>query len=190
MISAHNIASLVGRHVVDVEGKKVGSVGQVFVDPRTGRPNWVTVKTGLFGTSETFVPLDQADEVDGNLRVPFTKDAVKDAPRFESDGELSRSQEDELYAYYADHEPRRDDVRDGGENDDPDATQPHAQDAGTQTAQSAQTAQTGTMRLRKYVVTEEATVTVPVTREEVRVEWVGEAEEASAPEENTTPTDR
>ena len=100
MISENNIASLVGSNVTDPENNKIGTVGQVYVDPGTGRPNWATVKTGLFGTKQSFVPLDEADVVGGDLRVPFSKDAVKDAPRVEDDAELSDAEEEELYAYY------------------------------------------------------------------------------------------
>ncbi|MFP5393983.1 MAG: hypothetical protein ACLGI6_20980, partial [Gammaproteobacteria bacterium] len=32
---------------------KIGSIGQIYVDDSTGTPNWVTVKTGLFGSAET-----------------------------------------------------------------------------------------------------------------------------------------
>lgn len=201
MISAHDIASIVGRHVVDSDGHKVGAIGQVYVDPSSGQPNWVTVKTGLFGKAETFVPLEQAEEVEGELRVPFTKDAVKDAPRFDSHGELTHSQENELYAYYALHDPkanggtaganehdndshdeRRDEQRDDRHNDrDADADT----DAGT-----THPVQTGTMRLRKYVVTEQTAVTVPVTREEVRVEWEADADTAPRSDPDRPPTDR
>ena len=45
-----------GSVVVDSNGDKVGDVGQVYLDDATGRPEWVTVRTGLFGLKETFVP--------------------------------------------------------------------------------------------------------------------------------------
>ena len=97
MISEQNIASLIGANVTDTEGNKIGKVGQIYVDPTTGRPNWATVVTGLFGTSESFVPLDQADAVDGELRVPHTKDVVKDAPRIDSGTDLTDAEQNELY---------------------------------------------------------------------------------------------
>ena len=100
MISEQNIATLTDATVVDSDGDKIGRVGQIFVDTQTGRPNWATVKTGFFGTSESFVPLDQADEVNGDLRVPYSKDVVKDAPRIDTDSDLTQSEEDNLYAYY------------------------------------------------------------------------------------------
>ncbi|CAO0832116.1 hypothetical protein SMICM17S_09178 [Streptomyces microflavus] len=46
-----------GLTVYDNEGEKVGSVGRVYVDDDTGKPDWVTVKTGMFGMKESFEPL-------------------------------------------------------------------------------------------------------------------------------------
>jgi sporulation protein YlmC with PRC-barrel domain len=169
MLSQHNIARFVGAHVTDPDGAKIGTVGQIYVDPSSGRPNWATVKTGLFGTSESFVPLDGAEDVDGDLRVPFTKDVVKGAPRIDSGGELSDGDEDRLYDYYEgsdtegrDESGRQPDRQSDVQSDDGSA----APDRGVQEAR----VETGRVRLRKYVVTEQRTVTVPVTREEVRLE--------------------
>ncbi|MEJ7704363.1 MAG: PRC-barrel domain-containing protein [Geodermatophilaceae bacterium] len=60
---------------------KIGKVSQVYLDDTSGQPKWVTVNTGLFGTKESFVPLEQASFSGGALSVPVTKDQVKDAPR-------------------------------------------------------------------------------------------------------------
>jgi len=100
MISSQNSASLVGVDVTDADGNRIGTVGQIFVDPATGTPTWATVKSGLFGTSHSFVPVEHADEVGGNLHLPFSKDAVKNAPRIADDGELSSVDEASLLAYY------------------------------------------------------------------------------------------
>ncbi|GAA1974320.1 PRC-barrel domain-containing protein [Microbacterium pumilum] len=100
MINIQNSASLIGADVTDVDGKNIGSVGQIFVNPTTGTPTWATVKSGLFGTSQSFVPLERADEVGGDLHLPFTKDAVRDSPRTATDGELSEDDADKLLVYY------------------------------------------------------------------------------------------
>jgi len=100
MISNQNSASLIGVDVTDADGNKIGTVGQIFVDPATGTPTWATVKSGLFGTSHSFVPVERADEVGGNLHLPYSKDAVKNAPRTADDGELSNVDEANLLAYY------------------------------------------------------------------------------------------
>ncbi len=91
---------LSGMSVVDADGHRVGSVQQVYRDDRTGDPEWITVRTGLFGTKETFVPLAGAREADGDLRVPHSKDTIKDAPRIDADGHLDPGEEDRLYQYY------------------------------------------------------------------------------------------
>ncbi|MDL5487735.1 PRC-barrel domain-containing protein [Microbacterium wangruii] len=210
MIGSHDIASLVGRHVVDTDGDKVGTVGQVYVDPTTGTPNWMTVKTGLFGSSESFVPLEQAEEVDGGVRIPYGKDAVKHAPRIDSDAELTHREEEELYAYYAlrdapeadgddrghthEHEHEHDGhshEHEHAHRDDHDHDHDHASPADAGDAATAPPAASGGLRLRRYVVTEQVTVTVPVTREEVRLE--PDPSPAAASEDGAateTPTDR
>ena len=81
--------------VIDQDGDKVGKVGQVYLDDATGQPNWVTVNTGLFGGSETFVPLDEATLDGEDLRVPYTKAFIKDAPNLDADSHVDESQEDE-----------------------------------------------------------------------------------------------
>ena len=86
--------------VVGSDGDKLGGVGQVYLDDDSGAPAWVTVKTGFFGTNENFVPLADANLVDGAIQVPYTKDRIKDAPNMAPDGSLSREQEAELYTYY------------------------------------------------------------------------------------------
>ncbi len=75
-------------------------MGQVYLDDETGRPEWVTVRTGLFGTKETFVPMSDASMADGGLAVPFSKDVVKDAPRVDVEGHLSKQEEAQLYQHY------------------------------------------------------------------------------------------
>lgn len=223
--------------VIDQDGDKVGKVGQVYLDDATGQPNWVTVNTGLFGGSETFVPLDEATLDGEDLRVPYTKAFIKDAPNLDADSHVDESQEDELYRYYglqagggdqvrggrdgnvdgrdaaaagaagaagtANTGDRRDDLRDGDAHHRDDAADgPLADDrrdgdlrdgdarhredgaaAGTARGHEADSVvrheeevnvgtervQTGRARLRKHIVHDTETVTVPVEREEVEI---------------------
>ena len=78
MITTQDISSIIGSNAVDADGDKLGKVGQVYLDDQSGRPEWATVSTGLFGTSETFVPLTDATVSGGTLRVPYQKAKVKD----------------------------------------------------------------------------------------------------------------
>jgi hypothetical protein len=193
MITNENLGSIMGAPVVGPDDGRIGTVGQVFVNPTTGSPNWVTVHTGLFGRHESFVPLEEADWDREVLRIPYEKALVKDAPRIDTDEALDPQREDELYRYYGlasgsgtqddgDNGAPRDDDRDrdvdtpanrSGDADDRDEG-----DAGGTAGDDDRRGETvsGSMRLRKYVVTEQQEVTVPVTREEVRLEPEPDAE--------------
>jgi len=198
MITQNDIQRLFGTDVYEQDGDKIGSTAQVYLDNRTGDPEWVSVKTGLFGTKETFIPLDKATLSEDRIVVPFGKDQVKNAPKIDPDGQLSPAEEDELYRYYG--------LSSTGGNLDTDrsytetsttgyaATTGTDRDVDTRTERSAghdtsgpntddamtrseerlvagtRTEEAGRARLRKYVVTEQEQVTVPVSREEVRLE--------------------
>ncbi|GAB3708114.1 PRC-barrel domain-containing protein [Mariniluteicoccus flavus] len=92
--------ALASATVHDESGAKVGRVGQLFLDDQTHKPSWVTVKTGLLGGKETFVPLEGHDYHDGEIRVPYGKSFIEGAPGVGPDGHLGRDDEDQLYAYY------------------------------------------------------------------------------------------
>jgi len=184
MIRTNDIdALLAGKNTVySSDGEKVGSIAQVYLDDQSGEPSFATVKTGMFGTSETFVPLAEAS-LDGNdLRIPYTKDQVKDAPRVDADGSITPEEEDELYRHYNLSSPG---ARAGGnESKDRMATDksttghdtsgPTTDDAMTRSEErlnvGTEKQEVGRARLRKHIVTENVTTTVPVSREEVVVE--------------------
>ncbi|WP_458111151.1 PRC and DUF2382 domain-containing protein [Arthrobacter sp. R1-13] len=103
MLTRDNIDELLDRggSVLTTDGDKIGSIGQVYIDDDNDQPTWVTVKTGLFGTSESFVPLEGARLEGNDILVPYSKDQVKDAPRVENDGHLEPTDEDRLYEHYS-----------------------------------------------------------------------------------------
>ncbi|MFE3827995.1 DUF2382 domain-containing protein [Streptomyces sp. NPDC059092] len=96
----NNPSSLNGRSMYDRDGDKIGSIGQVYVGDRTGRPEWVTVRTGLFGMKESLVPLSGARRAGEDIHVPYAKDTVKEAPRLDADEHLDPGQEKQLYQHY------------------------------------------------------------------------------------------
>ncbi len=51
---------LIGQTLYSSDNEKIGKIGQVFLDDETGRPEFLTVNTGLFGMSESFVPAADA----------------------------------------------------------------------------------------------------------------------------------
>jgi uncharacterized protein (TIGR02271 family) len=178
MIATETLDRVIGQDVYDDDGDKIGSVREVYLDDATGRPEWATVSTGLFGTKESFVPIRDAELTDEGLRVPVDKDRVKDAPRIDAGSHLSPQEEQELYRYYglsagwtADPGAGTDSVPGAVGRD---VSGPTTDDAMTRSEErlsvGTRAEEVGRARLRKYVVTENVTETVPVTREEVRVE--------------------
>ena len=214
MIGTETLDRVIGKDVYDEAGQKIGSAGEVYLDDETGQPEWVTVRTGMFGTKESFVPIRDADLTDDGLRVPVSKDRVKDAPKIDTDGHLSPQEEQELYRYYGmgtgttgrtdmsrtdtnrTTEMDLEDTSGGrmagtgtvgtgtaGMTDTDtnrhgtvghDTSGPTTDNAMTRSEErlsvGTTTEEAGRARLRKYVVSENVTQTVPVTREEVRVE--------------------
>ncbi|NUL44315.1 PRC and DUF2382 domain-containing protein [Cellulosimicrobium funkei] len=107
------------------DGDKIGTIGQVYLDDQNNQPTFVTVKTGLFGMKETFIPVSEATQTQDGLQVPFDKAFVKDAPNIDADGSLSPEEEQRLYEYYSmDHQGT------GGAGDRPDAAADTNRDAG------------------------------------------------------------
>lgn len=100
MISTRDIDDIIGAEAVDQDNDRIGKVGQIYLDSESDEPVWVTVKSGLFGSSETLVPLSGANWDNSALHLAFQKDRVKDAPRVEPDAELSPEEQDRLYEYY------------------------------------------------------------------------------------------
>jgi uncharacterized protein (TIGR02271 family) len=253
MPTLEDIQTWRGRDVVDSNGDKIGTLEDIYLDRNSGEPEWAAIRTGLFGTKVSFAPLRDASPTEDEIRIPYDKSQVKDAPNVEADGELSPEEEQRLYQHYGrsdygewdqttdrteDHLGRDDrySTQRGGEvggttaGGDEFATAPTSgtTSAGTtaggttsgdyertgdtsaggttagdyeRTGESATTRrgplgddvsgpetdeamtrseeeldvgtarrETGRARLRKYVVTENVTQTVPVEREEVRIE--------------------
>jgi uncharacterized protein (TIGR02271 family) len=167
--------------VIGRGGEKIGGIGEIYLDDVTGEPEWVSVNTGLFGVSESFVPL-QAARIEGNdIQVDYDKELVKDAPRVSAGGHLTPEEEQRLYDYYGltvaqstGYEAAEVGYDTGGNTVGYDTSGPTTDDAMTRSEErlnvGTRTQEAGRARLRKYVVTENVTQTVPVSREEVRVE--------------------
>jgi uncharacterized protein (TIGR02271 family) len=171
-----------GQHLLAQDGSKIGKIDAIYLDDHSGEPEWALVNTGLFGTRSSFVPITQASSTGDGVTVPFDKDKVKGAPNVDEDGHLSPQEEAELYRYYG----RGDYDRSAGSNGRTterenehgtvgrDTSGPTTDDAMTRSEEELRVGtekrETGKARLRKYVVTENVTKTVPVSREEVRVE--------------------
>jgi sporulation protein YlmC with PRC-barrel domain len=90
-----------GKTMIDSDGDMIGTIEDVYVDRHTGRPAWAAVRTGVLGVKQTFVPIIDAEETpDEDVRVPYDKDAVKDAPQIDPKAELSHDEEREIWRHY------------------------------------------------------------------------------------------
>lgn len=100
MLDKEQILNSAGGTVLDKSGAKIGSVGDIYLDDQSGEPEWVLVKTGLFGGKGTFVPLQNASQEGADITVPYDEDFVKGAPTMDPDGQLTPQEENQLYEYY------------------------------------------------------------------------------------------
>jgi uncharacterized protein (TIGR02271 family) len=179
------VRSWQGATMVDPDGDKIGTIDAIYLDDQTGEPEWALVNTGLFGTKASFVPLAQASGSGDQVQVPYDKQLVKDAPRVDTDQHLSEAEEQQLWAHYGldygsgysdtadrDGDGIYDQVQDTAVGRD--TSGPTTDNAMTRSEEELQVGTTqrerGRVRLRKYVTTEQVTQTVPVQREELRVE--------------------
>ncbi len=182
----HDYASWTGRTLVGPDGNKIGTIDQLYADKDTGEPTFATVNTGMFGSKTSFVPIQGANLTGSDVTVPYDKDLVKSAPNIDPDGEITPEEEQRLYSHYGMS------VADGGYQDYGTAgtrtegygagISTEGRDVSGRTTDDAMTRseerlrvgttqqEAGRARLRKYITTENVQQTVPVSREEVRVE--------------------
>lgn len=138
------------------------------------------MQTGLLGTKEALVPVAGAQFSDRGLTVPYTKDTVKNAPHIDIDqDDLPPEQEDRLYQHYGLTSPQP--SRGAGS---PATGVTSAQPAATTTGSpvrgrvdetitrrkeqlhvGTEVQEVGKARLRRYVVSEQQSFTVPLTHE-------------------------
>lgn len=186
MLEGEQVLESRGSNLLAEDGSKLGTIVDIYLDKETEVPEWALVKSGLLGSSNNFVPLKEASTEGSDILVPYSKDYVKNAPSMDADGELSQQEEAELYRHYGlDYSEQSSDsgLPEGQTDTDPsDRDRPEGYDTSGPTTDDAMTRseeelaigksqrETGRARLKKYVVTEEVTESVPLKREEVRVE--------------------
>jgi uncharacterized protein (TIGR02271 family) len=164
-------SSLAGVDVVDRRGERLGRVRQVYRDG--AQLGWVGVRGNLFGTEEVLVPLEGAVLEDDVIGVPVTRDRFQAAPRRRPDVPLDDLERQRLRAFWTDPA-----VQEPAAVEQPEA-EPRAaalaEEAGVMTASEerlrieTERVPRTRVRLKKVVVTEQRTVSVPVRHEEYRL---------------------
>jgi PRC-barrel domain/Domain of unknown function (DUF2382) len=150
-----------GRTVRDRAGDKLGTIAELYLDSDEQRPAWAGVKRGLLRGRETVVPIGEVEEVDGDLRLPYDAELVDAAPDVDPDVELTPEQEQALHEHFGrDWAPAS-----GTETDDAMTRSEEEVTFSTRPVKRAER-----VRLKKVLVTDEVEKTVPVRREEIRLE--------------------
>ena len=192
MTNATEFQQWIGHNAVDSDDNKIGKIGQIYLDDRSGAPTWVTVSTGMFGSKESFAPLYGCSASGDDLKLTVSKQMVKDAPSVDADGRIDDDEANRLYTHYQGllgpsrdgGDAGREGGRDAGDTREDlagksgvqgrDTSGPTTDEAMTRSEErlhvGTESVQTGRARLRKYIVEEQVTQTVPVRHEEVRIE--------------------
>lgn len=178
-----------GKTVLDRDGEKIGKLGDVYLDRETDAPAYAAVHTGLFGGKETYLRLQDAQLDGDDIRVPYEKAHVTDAPQIDPDVALTAEEERRLDEHYgggsapvAAGDESRTGAMTAGDEPAPATTGGDGDRAGgdapvemVRSEEEARLRTTGRkpaerVRLKKVVVEDQVERTVPVRREEVRLE--------------------
>ena len=149
-----------GRTVRDQDGNGLGTLSELYLDGEQ-RPAWAGVKRGLHRGHTTLIPLADAVADGDDLRVPYDRERFDAAPDVDPDVELTEEQERLLHEHYG-----RDWELSSGEETGTAMTRSEEEvEFTTRPVQRAER-----VRLKKVLVDDEVTRTVPVRREEIRLE--------------------
>jgi len=180
MTDAAELQRWEGRTVLDKDGDKIGKVDQVLINDETGHPEWIGVTTGLFGKRQSFVPLAESRFVGDDVQVAYDKGHVKDSPNFDVESYLEPQEEADLYAHYGlEYMPLQAEApvsgyEPAGGTVARDTSGPETDDVITRSEEEVRVGtrrqEAGRVRLRKYITTESVSQTVPLERDEVRIE--------------------
>lgn len=167
-----------GAPVLGGHGELLGHVDTIVFTETTGRATWVAV---LGAQHTAMVPLDHAGHDGQMLHVPYSAEQLLGAPRHDPAQPLSPQDEQDLHRHYgvlstlpvASTGPDTEPGHPTAPGDSPGVTpagwtvwSEEQLRAGVQRRPFAR------VRLVRYIVTENITYTVPVRREEVRLEQV------------------
>jgi uncharacterized protein (TIGR02271 family) len=90
-----------GYQIYDQHYEKVGKVDDLFVD-ENDVPEYIGVKTGLFGGPSTLIPMDivRVNDLRQLVEVASDKETITNAPNFGDDAEITAEFEEWVYAHF------------------------------------------------------------------------------------------
>ena len=90
-----------GRDLIDRDGDKIGSIGDVYLDERDRAAGVADGQDRPVRDAGELRPHSRRRRAEGDtVRVPYEKSQVKDAPNVDADGALSQDEESRLYRHY------------------------------------------------------------------------------------------
>lgn len=97
-----DVSSLPGRKLTDQADNPIGKVKEIYAT-HDGFPMWVVVDVsiGIAGRRTVFVPLARLKEEGGELRVPYSKGRLLEAPEVGDNAKISPERDRELRDFYA-----------------------------------------------------------------------------------------
>ena len=161
-VTLEQISAAHGAAVYTPDGGKIGEVEEIFYDTQTQQPEWIGIGTGFLGTKRVLVPVDGARLESDGLYVPYSEEQVKNSPDIDGD-EISDSTEQELYAYYKQYSGE---TQSGTPDREAESTMTRSEE---ELRVGKRTAETGQVRLRKWVDTEPVSEEVELRQERARV---------------------
>src|SRR5829696_6233739 len=150
-----------GKSVVDRDGEDVGRLGALYLDEED-HPAFAGVQTGLFRKRESMVPLAGARPLGDEIQVPYTTEQIRSAPNVDVEVALTEEEQDRLADHYG--EPSQILQADTG----PEAEMVRSEEEVSFGVSPPKPRER--VRLRTHVVVENVEKTVPVRREEIRLE--------------------
>jgi len=94
-----NAETLRGETIFTPSGENIGDVETVLYDKATGQPEWLAVRSGLFGVRSRIVPFHGAARSRDGITVPYDASKIQAAPELEGN-EISQGLERQLAAHY------------------------------------------------------------------------------------------
>jgi hypothetical protein len=96
-----DVSRLPGKKLADQADNPIGKVKEIYATD-DGFPMWVAVEmsTGLAGRRTVFVPLARLKEEGGELRVPYSKQRIGEAPEIADGDGISAGCDRELRDFY------------------------------------------------------------------------------------------
>ena len=176
---SRDLYQYVDYHVFDRDDSKIGTLQCLWCD-HTGEPAFIGVKTGWLLGKTHVVPAEdvQVSESSRKIRLPYTKDKVKEAPSYDAETEMDEAREWEIRTYYGISHPK------GGQPaaapDTPGIPPEHRAVPEQATMKLSEEelkigkrqVEAGGIRLRKIVRTETINQPIELQREEIVIERV------------------